>query len=157
MTIHSFFWFFIFWFGCLMFLWSFWQENHLLIKQVVVSRFSHYLIISVPLSMEMETAGMPKKAKWCQFRSYLYWEISLPSVVVVGLFGFTSYCSSVWYGFFYYWVPWLWPSFNLPQVTRNVEGSLKHVPFTTWSWFGAGLSRWETVLHVVIPQALLCV
>ena len=40
-------------------------------------------------------------------------------------------------------------------MTRNVEDSLKHVHHTQReAGLALGLSRWETVLHVVIPEAL---
>jgi len=46
-------------------------------------------------------------------------------------------------------------SFNLPQMTRNVEDSLRHVHHTQReAGLALGISRWETVLHVVIPEAL---
>ena len=45
--------------------------------------------------------------------------------------------------------------FNLPQMTRNVEDSLKHVHHTQReAGLALGISRWETVVHVVIPEAL---
>lgn len=45
--------------------------------------------------------------------------------------------------------------FNLPQMTRNVRDSL-HILHHTQREAGLalGLSRWETILHVVIPEAL---
>lgn len=40
-------------------------------------------------------------------------------------------------------------------MTRNVEDSLRHVHHTQReAGLALGLSRWETVLHVVIPEAL---
>ncbi|KEQ38311.1 binding-protein-dependent transport system inner membrane component family protein [Streptococcus mitis] len=45
--------------------------------------------------------------------------------------------------------------FNLPQMTRNVEDSLKHVHHTQReAGLALGISRLETVVHVVIPEAL---
>ena len=45
--------------------------------------------------------------------------------------------------------------FNLPLLTRNVEDSLRGVGFEQReAGLALGLSRWETVLHVVIPEAL---
>ena len=52
-------------------------------------------------------------------------------------------------------VPWPLTVFNLPQMTRNVEDSLKHVHHTQReAGLALGISRWETVVHVVIPEAL---
>ncbi len=44
--------------------------------------------------------------------------------------------------------------FNLPQMTRNVEDSFTSL-FTIHNvkQTGSRNSRWETVLHVVIPEA----
>ena len=45
--------------------------------------------------------------------------------------------------------------FNLPQMTRNIEDSLQHVHHTQReAGLALGLSRWETVIHVVVPEAL---
>jgi phosphate transport system permease protein len=45
--------------------------------------------------------------------------------------------------------------FNLPLMTRNVEESLRSVHFTQReAGLSLGLSRWETVLYVVVPESL---
>ena len=45
--------------------------------------------------------------------------------------------------------------FNLPQMTRTVEDSLRTVHHTQReAGLALGLSRWETILHVVVPEAL---
>lgn len=45
--------------------------------------------------------------------------------------------------------------FNLPQMTRTVEDSLRTVHHTQReAGLALGLSRWETICHVVIPEAL---
>ncbi len=45
--------------------------------------------------------------------------------------------------------------FNLPQMTRNIEDSLQNVHHTQReAGLALGISRWETVIHVVVPEAL---
>ncbi len=45
--------------------------------------------------------------------------------------------------------------FNLPLLTRNVEESLQSIHFTQReAGYALGLSRWETVTRVIIPEAL---
>ena len=79
---------------------------------------------------------------------------SLPSVVV-GLFGYLIFVVQFEYGFSIISGALALTVFNLPQMTRNVEDSLKHVHHTQReAGLALGLSRWETVLHVVIPEAL---
>ena len=99
------------------------------------------LIISIPLSMG---AGI-----------YLS-EIlsSLPSVVV-GLFGYLIFVVQFQYGFSIISGALALTVFNLPQMTRNIEDSLRNVHHTQReAGLALGISRWETVLHVVIPEAL---
>ncbi|SKA03615.1 phosphate transport system permease protein [Pilibacter termitis] len=79
---------------------------------------------------------------------------SLPSVVV-GLFGFLFFVVQMGYGFSIISGALALTLFNLPLMTRNVEESLRAVPFTQReAGLSLGLSRWETVIHVVIPEAL---
>ncbi|MDR2832121.1 MAG: phosphate ABC transporter permease PstA [Streptococcaceae bacterium] len=79
---------------------------------------------------------------------------SLPSVVV-GLFGFLIFVVQIGYGFSIISGALALTVFNLPLMTRNVEESLRAVPWTQReAGLSLGLSRWETVLHVVIPEAL---
>ena len=45
--------------------------------------------------------------------------------------------------------------FNLPLLTRNVEESLLSIHFTQReAGLSLGLSRFETVVHVIVPEAL---
>lgn len=79
---------------------------------------------------------------------------SLPSVVV-GLFGYLIFVVQFEYGFSIISGALALTVFNLPQMTRNVEDSLLHVHHTQReAGLALGLSRWETVFHVVIPEAL---
>lgn len=79
---------------------------------------------------------------------------SLPSVVV-GLFGFLIFVIQIGYGFSILSGALALTVFNLPLMTRNVEESLKAISFTQReAGLALGLSRWETVLHVIIPEAL---
>ena len=79
---------------------------------------------------------------------------SLPSVVV-GLFGFLIFVVQFGYGFSIISGALAWTVFNLPLMTRNVEESLKAVHHTQREGgLALGLSRWETVIHVIVPEAL---
>ncbi len=79
---------------------------------------------------------------------------SLPSVVV-GLFGFLVFVLQFGFGFSILSGALALTMFNLPLLTRNVEDSLRQVNFAQReAGLALGLSRWETVIHVVIPEAL---
>jgi phosphate transport system permease protein len=79
---------------------------------------------------------------------------SLPSVVV-GLFGFLVFAVQAGFGFSILSGALALTVFNLPLLTRNVEDSLRSVAFTQReAGLSLGLSRWETVIHVVLPEAL---
>ena len=79
---------------------------------------------------------------------------SLPSVVV-GLFGFLVFVLQFGFGFSIVSGALALTMFNLPLLTRNVEDSLRQVGFAQReAGLALGLSRWETVIHVVIPEAL---
>ena len=79
---------------------------------------------------------------------------SLPSVVV-GLFGFLVFVLQFGFGFSILSGALALTMFNLPLLTRNVEDSLRQVDFAQReAGLALGLSRWETVVHVVIPEAL---
>ena len=110
------------------------------------------LIISVPLSMG---AGIFLKGPVTNFvRTCIEILSSLPSVVV-GLFGYLIFVVQFEYGFSIISGALALTVFNLPQMTRNVEDSLKHVHHTQReAGLALGISRWETVVHVVIPEAL---
>ncbi|ERL66200.1 phosphate ABC transporter permease PstA [Schleiferilactobacillus shenzhenensis] len=79
---------------------------------------------------------------------------SLPSVVV-GLFGFLVFAVQAGFGFSILSGALALTVFNLPLLTRNVEDSLQSVSFTQReAGLALGLSRWETVIHVILPEAL---
>ena len=115
------------------------------------------LFISVPLSMGagIYLAEYAKKGRVTNFvRTCIEILSSLPSVVV-GLFGYLIFVVQFEYGFSIISGALALTVFNLPQMTRNVEDSLKYVHHTQReAGLALGLSRWETVLHVVIPEAL---
>lgn len=78
---------------------------------------------------------------------------SLPSVVV-GLFGFLVFVIQFGFGFTIISGALALTFFNLPLLTRNVEESLRAVHYTQReAGLALGLSRWETVLRVVVPEA----
>lgn len=115
------------------------------------------LIISVPLSMGagIYLAEYAKKGPVTNFvRTCIEILSSLPSVVV-GLFGYLIFVVQFEYGFSIISGALALTVFNLLQMTRNVEDSLKHVHHTQReAGLALGISRWETVVHVVIPEAL---
>ena len=115
------------------------------------------LIISVPLSMGagIFLAEYAKKGPVTNFvRTCIEILSSLPSVVV-GLFGYLIFVVQFEYGFSIISGALALTVLNLPQMTRNVEDSLKHVHHTQReAGLALGISRWETVVHVVIPEAL---
>lgn len=115
------------------------------------------LIISVPLSMGagIFLAEYAKKGPVTNFvRTSIEILSSLPSVVV-GLFGYLIFVVQFEYGFSIISGALALTVFNLPQMTRNVEDSLKNVHHTQReAGLALGISRWETVVHVVIPEAL---
>ena len=115
------------------------------------------LIISIPLSTGagIYLAEYSKKGRLTNFiRTCIEILSSLPSVVV-GLFGYLIFVVQFEYGFSILSGALALTVFNLPQMTRNVEDSLRHVHHTQReAGLALGISRWETVLHVVIPEAL---
>ena len=115
------------------------------------------LIISVPLSMGagVYLSEYAKKGPVTNFvRTCIEILSSLPSVVV-GLFGYLIFVVQFEYGFSIISGALALTVLNLPQMTRNVEDSLRHVHHTQReAGLALGISRWETVLHVVIPEAL---
>ncbi|HEL2469179.1 TPA: phosphate ABC transporter permease PstA [Streptococcus suis] len=115
------------------------------------------LLISVPLSTGagIYLAEYAKKGPLTNFiRTCIEILSSLPSVVV-GLFGYLIFVVQFEYGFSILSGALALTVFNLPQMTRNVEDSLRHVHHTQReAGLALGLSRWETVHHVVIPEAL---
>lgn len=115
------------------------------------------MLISVPLSLG---AGIYlaeyAKSNWVTdvVRTSIEILSSLPSVVV-GLFGFLVFVLQFHFGFSILSGALALTMFNLPLLTRNVEDALRSVGFTQReAGLALGLSRWETVIHVVIPEAL---
>lgn len=79
---------------------------------------------------------------------------SLPSVVV-GLFGFLLFVVQFKLGFSVLSGAIALTLFNLPLLTRSVEGSLKSIPdLQREAGAALGLSKWETVGHVILPAAV---
>lgn len=79
---------------------------------------------------------------------------SLPSVVV-GLFGFLLFVVRFKMGFSILSGALALTFFNLPLLTRSIEGSLAAIPnLQREAGLALGLSRWETVTHVILPAAV---
>ncbi|MGX6962176.1 phosphate ABC transporter permease PstA [Vagococcus xieshaowenii] len=115
------------------------------------------MIISVPISLGagIYLSEYAKKNWLTDFiRTAIEILSSLPSVVV-GLFGFLIFVVQAGFGFSIISGALALTFFNLPLLTRNVEESLKAVHYTQReAGLALGLSRWETVLKVVVPEAL---
>ncbi|EJN93971.1 phosphate ABC transporter permease PstA [Streptococcus ratti] len=115
------------------------------------------LIISIPLSMGagIYLSEYARKGRLTDFiRTCIEILSSLPSVVV-GLFGYLIFVVQFQYGFSIISGALALTVFNLPQMTRNIEDSLRNVHHTQReAGLALGISRWETVIHVVIPEAL---
>ena len=115
------------------------------------------LVISFPLSLGagIYLSEYAKKGRLTNLvRTCIEILSSLPSVVV-GLFGYLVFVVQFKYGFSIISGALALTVFNLPQMTRNIEDSLQHVHHThREAGLALGLSRWETVIHVVVPEAL---
>jgi len=115
------------------------------------------LVISFPLSLGagIYLSEYAKKGRLTNLvRTCIEILSSLPSVVV-GLFGYLVFVVQFKYGFSIISGALALTVFNLPQMTRNIEDSLRHVHHTQReAGLALGLSRWETVIHVVVPEAL---
>ena len=114
-----------------------------------------YNSVSLSMGAGIYLAEYAKKGPVTNFvRTCIEILSSLPSVVV-GLFGYLIFVVQFEYGFSIISGALALTVFNLPQMTRNVEDSLKHVHHTQReAGLALGISRWETVVHVVIPEAL---
>ncbi|MDM8212468.1 phosphate ABC transporter permease PstA [Enterococcus hirae] len=115
------------------------------------------MVISIPISMG---AGIylseyaPKSRVTDLVRTSIEILSSLPSVVV-GLFGFLVFVIQFDYGFSIISGAFALTFFNLPLLTRNVEESLQSVAYSQReAGLALGLSRWETVGKIVVPDAL---
>ncbi|WP_312540691.1 phosphate ABC transporter permease PstA [Enterococcus sp.] len=114
------------------------------------------MVISFPISMG---AGIYlseyAKKNWVTdvIRTSIEILSSLPSVVV-GLFGFLIFVIQFGYGFSIISGALALTFFNLPLLTRNVEESLQAIHYTQReAGLSLGLSRWETVTRIVVPEA----
>ena len=115
------------------------------------------LIISFPLSLGagIYLSEYAKKGPLTNLvRTCIEILSSLPSVVV-GLFGYLVFVVQFQYGFSIISGALALTVFNLPQMTRNIEDSFQNVHHTQReAGLALGISRWETVIHVVVPEAL---
>lgn len=115
------------------------------------------MLISVPISLGAgiylsEYAGKGRIVEIV--RTAIEILSSLPSVVV-GLFGFLLFVIQFKFGFSIISGALALTMFNLPLLTRSIEDSLEQVAFSQReAGLSLGLSRWETVIHVVILEAL---
>ncbi|KRM75417.1 phosphate ABC transporter permease PstA [Secundilactobacillus collinoides] len=115
------------------------------------------LLISFPIALG---AGIylneyaPKNALTSLIRTAIEILSSLPSVVV-GLFGFLIFVVQFGFGFSILSGAFSLTFFNLPLLTRSIEEALAAVPETQREGgLALGLSRWETVIYIILPAAL---
>lgn len=115
------------------------------------------MVISIPISIG---AGiyLSEYAKQNRLTNLIRTSIdilsSLPSIVV-GLFGFLVFSIQAGLGFSILSGALALTVFNLPLLTRNVEESLSTISESQReAGLALGLSKWETVLRIVIPEAL---
>ncbi|MBS9337667.1 phosphate ABC transporter permease PstA [Fructobacillus parabroussonetiae] len=79
---------------------------------------------------------------------------SLPSVVV-GLFGFLIFVVKFHLGFSILSGAIALTIFNLPILTRSIETSLSQIPnLQREAGAALGLSRFETVIHIILPASV---
>ncbi|MBE6185028.1 phosphate ABC transporter permease PstA [Heyndrickxia ginsengihumi] len=115
------------------------------------------LVISIPLSLG---AGiyMAEYAKKNLVTDILRTAIevlsSLPSIVV-GLFGFLFFVLTMGWGFSILSGAFALTLFNLPLMVRVVEDSLRGVSsLQKEAGLALGISKWETIKHILLPAAL---
>ena len=114
------------------------------------------LVISFPLSLGagIYLSEYAKKGRLTNLvRTCIEILSSLPSVVV-GLFGYLVFVVQFKYGFSIISGALALTFFNLPLLTRNVEESLQAIHYTQReAGLSLGLSRWETVTRIIVPEA----
>lgn len=114
------------------------------------------MIISIPIAMGTaiylsEYSSNGKIANL--IRSSIEILSSLPSIVV-GLFGFLIFVLKFKIGFSILSGALTLTVFNLPLLIRSIEDALKSIPFSQReAGLALGLSRYETVTKVIIPDA----
>ncbi|UQS81690.1 phosphate ABC transporter permease PstA [Bombilactobacillus folatiphilus] len=99
-----------------------------------------------------EYAQNPKLTNWIS--SAIEVLSSLPSIVV-GLFGFLVFVINFHLQFSILSGALTLMIFNLPLLVRSMEDALQSVSVSQReAGLALGLSRWETVIHVIIPECL---
>ncbi|AIG65885.1 phosphate ABC transporter permease PstA [Weissella tructae] len=116
------------------------------------------MLISFPIALGagiyLNEYANPKSRVTGLIRTSIEILSSLPSVVV-GLFGFLVFVVQFNLGFSILSGAIALTFFNLPLLTRSVEDSLRTVPnIQREAGAALGLSRWETVGHIILPAAL---
>lgn len=116
------------------------------------------MLISFPIALGagiyLNEYANPKSRVTGLIRTSIEILSSLPSVVV-GLFGFLVFVVQFKLGFSILSGAIALTFFNLPLLTRSVEDSLRTVPdIQREAGAALGLSRWETVGHIILPAAL---
>lgn len=115
------------------------------------------MIISIPISIGAAvylSEYAPKNGVTTFIKTSIEILSSLPSVVV-GLFGFLVFVLQFKLGFSILSGALALTIFNLPILTRSVEDALESISDSQEeAGLALGLSKWETVIHVIMPEAL---
>ncbi|MDR0899615.1 MAG: phosphate ABC transporter permease PstA [Lactobacillaceae bacterium] len=115
------------------------------------------LLISLPIALGAAiylNEYAPKNKFVSTLRNSIEVLSSLPSVVV-GLFGFMFFVLKFGFGFSILSGAIALTFFNLPILTSSIENSLAAVPnLQREAGVALGISKWETIIHVIIPAAL---
>jgi phosphate transport system permease protein len=115
------------------------------------------MLISFPIALGSAiylNEYAPKNAFTGMIRTAIEILSSLPSVVV-GLFGFLLLVIQFDLGFSILSGAIALTFFNLPLMTRSIETSLAQIPnLQREAGAALGLSRWETVINVILPAAV---
>ncbi|MDO5044735.1 MAG: phosphate ABC transporter permease PstA [Coriobacteriia bacterium] len=115
------------------------------------------MLISIPLSLGGAiylTQYAPQNALTGFVKLAIETLSSLPSIVV-GLFGYLFFVIKFGWGFSILSGSIALTMFNLPIMVRVIQQSLEAVPaYQRDAGLALGLTRWETTIHILIPEAL---
>lgn len=115
------------------------------------------MIISLPISLGAAiylNEYAPKNQFIQTLRSAIEMLSSLPSVVI-GLFGFMFFVIKFHLGFSILSGSIALTFINLPLLTNSIENSLASVSnLQRQAGIALGISKWETIIHVILPSAL---
>ncbi len=115
------------------------------------------MLVSIPLSLGAAiylSQYAPQNKVTDFIKTIIETLSSLPSIVV-GLFGYLLFVLYFGWGFSILSGAIALTMFNLPIMVRVIQQSLEAVPaYQRDAGLALGLTRWETTLHILIPEAL---